>query len=191
MELDIIAPKIYGKKIILGPLRSDLNDTYRRWLHDMDIGVNLYASRLLTREQEAAWLEKVGETSDVIFTIYMRENRTPVGTSGLHGIDPINRTAEFGFMIGEKKFHNLGLGTEAALLTVDYGFNVLNLASIFLRVHSFNTRALKIYEKIGFKKCGVRRRAYYLGGRYYADVYMDIIPEEFKESIFRDMIGGD
>jgi RimJ/RimL family protein N-acetyltransferase len=55
--------------------------------------------------------------------------------------------------------------------------------SIFLRVHSFNERAIRCYKKCGFKEIGIRREAYILGGKNYNQVYMDILAKEFKGNI--------
>lgn len=103
-------------------------------------------------------------------------------------IEQVNRSAEFGIMIGEKEYQNRGYGTEATALTIDYGFNALNLASIFLRVHEFNKRGIRVYEKVGSKRIGVRRRAYFVGGKFYEDVFMDIVPEEFSGGVIRDLM---
>ena len=45
----------------------------------------------------------------------------------------------------------------------------------------FNKRAIKCYEKVGFKKFGIRRQAYYLKGKFYDEIYMEILRDEYKE----------
>ena len=116
------------------------------------------------------------------------ETGTPIGSCGFMDIDDINRCAEFGIFIGEESDKNKGYGTEAAMLTIDYGFNILNLSSIFLRVHTNNKRALKVYEKVGFKKIGIRRRGQFLGGQFHDDIFMDILPEELKFSRTKELL---
>jgi RimJ/RimL family protein N-acetyltransferase len=188
MDLDKISPKLIGKKVILGPTREDLNDTYRRWLHDLKVGVYLNASQLYSHDEEDEWFVSNHKAGNIHFTVYDKGSGTPIGSTGLMSIEQVHRTAEFGIMIGEKEYQNRGYGTEATALTIDYGFNALNLASIFLRVYDFNTRGIRVYERIGFKKIGIRRRAYFVGGKFYDDVFMDIIPEEFKGGVIRDLM---
>jgi len=188
MDIDKISPKLIGNKVILGPTREDLNDTYRRWIHDLDVGVYLFATHLFTHTQEEEWFEAQRKTGNVHFTVYDKETGTPIGTTGFMRMSQVHRDAEFGIMIGEKEFQDRGYGTEATALTIDYGFNALNLASIFLRVHEFNKRAIRVYEKIGFKRIGVRRRAYFLGGKFHNDIFMDIVPEDFDRGIIRDLM---
>ncbi len=71
-------------------------------------------------------------------------------------------------------------------MLLDYGFNYLNLNNIMLTVKSFNERAINCYQKVGFKEIGRRRKSYFLNGKYYDDIYMDILAEEFKESYIRN-----
>lgn len=52
-----------------------------------------------------------------------------------------------------------GLGTEAARLIVEHGFRALGLHRIELEVYSFNPRARRVYDKVGFVHEGTRRDA--------------------------------
>ena len=55
-----------------------------------------------------------------------------------------------------------------------------------LGVMSFNERAIACYKKVGFKEIGRRRQSYYLNGKYYDSVYMDILKEEFKKECIKN-----
>ena len=68
---------------------------------------------------------------------------------------------------------------EAIRLLLDYGFNVIKLNNIMLKLFSYNTRGYRCYLKCGFKEIGRRRSARLLGGRYYDELFMDILAEEF------------
>ena len=98
----------------------------------------------------------------------------------------INRTAILGIFIGEKKEQNKGLGAETIKLLLDYGFNYLNLHEISLEVYEFNKRAIKCYEKVGFKECGRKRESKYLNGKYYDIITMDILKSEFKGNYIKN-----
>jgi len=91
----------------------------------------------------------------------------------------LNQTAETGVFIGNKTFWNKGYGTEAMVLLIDYGFKALNLHNILLRAFSFNERAVRCYEKIGFKTIGKRRDALKRGDKTFDIIYMDILYDEF------------
>ena len=98
----------------------------------------------------------------------------------------ISRTATLGIFIGEKEERSKGYGTEAIKLLLDFGFNYLNLHEIKLDVYEFNKRAIKCYEKIGFKEYGRRRKCKFINGKYYDSIEMDILAEEFRESYIKN-----
>ena len=50
----------------------------------------------------------------------------------------------------------------------------------------FNTRALKCYEKCGFKEYGRRRKCKFINGKYYDSISMDILREEFEGDYIRN-----
>ena len=50
----------------------------------------------------------------------------------------------------------------------------------------FNERALKCYQKCGFKEYGRRRQSKFINGKYYDTIEMDILAEEFKESFIKN-----
>ena len=68
-------------------------------------------------------------------------------------------------------------------LLIDYGFKALNLHNIFLSVVSFNERAIRSYEKIGFKIIGRKREAILRCKERHDMIYMDILHNEFYEKM--------
>jgi RimJ/RimL family protein N-acetyltransferase len=62
-----------------------------------------------------------------------------------------------------------------------FGFETLNLHRVELEVFAFNPRALRCYEKAGFKKEGTRRQVHFYEGRYHDAFYMGILQEEFAD----------
>ena len=84
-----------------------------------------------------------------------------------------------GIMIGDRDHWSRGFGTDAMRLIVQYGFIELNLRRITLGLHSYNPRALKSYEKVGFKMEGRRRGEGLRDGERYDSLYMGILREEW------------
>jgi RimJ/RimL family protein N-acetyltransferase len=79
---------------------------------------------------------------------------THIGSCLLYGIDILSSSAKLGIRIGEVDCFNLGYGTEAVKLLVNYGFYVLGLKTINLTVLPNNARAIRCYQKCGFSKAG-------------------------------------
>ncbi|HHW02766.1 MAG TPA: GNAT family N-acetyltransferase [Thermoanaerobacterales bacterium] len=67
------------------------------------------------------------------------------------------KIAELFIYIGEENLWGKGYGTEALSVFIDYIFNIKGFKTIYLRVYENNKRAIKCYEKCGFKKKGILR----------------------------------
>lgn len=170
--------KMRGDRCYLSPLDIDDAEKFTRWLNDLDITQYLTLSSanisLLSEKEFLPTLVKehnyaiVDSASDVM-----------IGSCGLNDVDYLNRTAELGLFIGDKKFLGQGYGREAIRLLLNYAFNILNLQNIILKVYSFNERAIKCYQAVGFREIGRRRKAVIRNRQSYDIIYMDILCDEF------------
>jgi len=179
-----------GERIGFGPLRSDLLETYTRWVNDLQVTRTLALPCLPhTVEKQEKWIQgALVSDDDVIFTIYILESMRPIGNIGLHDIDHESGSADFGMLIGERDVWGQGYGTEATRLAVRYGFDVLGLHNIQLETYGNNPGAIKAYERAGFRHIGVRRGAKRIG-RQRVDIYMmDILADEVSPSELHRMM---
>jgi RimJ/RimL family protein N-acetyltransferase len=176
--------KIVGERCYLSPVNIEDAPKYTEWLNDLEISSTLQIThQVLSEEIEKEILQKLSKEN--LLAIVDIKNDELIGSCGFINIDHLNRIAEFGIFIGNKKYLGKGYGTEATNLTLDFGFNLLNLNNIMLTVYSYNTRAMECYEKCGFKVIGRRRDARVIGGKPYDVIYMDILAEEFKNSVIK------
>lgn len=65
------------------------------------------------------------------------------------------REAELGICIARKEYWNHGLGQETIRLLLRHAFTEMGLCSVYLRVYNENHRAIKAYERCGFRKTGI------------------------------------
>ena len=172
--------KMIGKKCYLSPIDIGDAEKYTEWLNDLEVTINLqqYSKNLdvNTEKQKLAEMAK-GHN----YSIVEKETEKLIGNCSFLQIDNFNQTGEVGIFIGDKNYWSKGYGTEALILLLDYGFKALNLHNVELSVYSFNIRAIKSYEKIGFKFIGKRRQAIRRGKETYDKIYMDILENEFYE----------
>jgi len=170
--------KVQGKRVYLSPLNSGDVEKYTEWLSDIEIVRYLsMAYKITTLEAEREWVKSAGASN---FAIITQEGDRMIGSCGFVSTNNIQRKAEVGIVIGEKDCLGKGYGTEAMSLLLDYGFNILNLHRIGLRAFSFNERAIRCYEKCGFKMTGRHREAGRIDGKYYDEILMDILEDEFR-----------
>ena len=177
--------KLVGEICYLAPINVDHAELWTEWMNDLEVTIPLgdEAYEMITLDNQRELINNMIKNGVHLFSICDLVTDEIIGRSMLLGIDLVNRTARFGIAIGNKNFWNRGYGQEATRLTLDYGFNLLNLNSIMLGTFSFNKRAIRCYEKAGFKEIGKRRQARIIGEMKYDVVFMDILAEEF-ESVF-------
>jgi len=174
-------PKVIGTKCYLSPMRAEDAPVYTKWFNDLEVQRScVIPVPVITLEAEQEWIANAAQQGDVVFAIVDAAEHRLIGNTGLHRIEPLNRTAELGIVIGEKDCWDKGYGSEATLLMLDYGFNVLNLHSVMLRAYAFNERALACYRKCGFREIGRRREAKVIAGRCWDEIYMDILDSELE-----------
>ena len=172
--------KLVGERIYLSPMSIEDAETYVKWLSDFRTtdGVG-HSKQLVNTDSEKEWIEDVLKEGKYNFAIVSLEDDKLLGSCGIDNVNSSDRHATLGIFIGEEENRSKGYGAEALKLLLDYGFNYLNMHNIMLQVKSFNERALACYKKVGFKEIGRRRESYFLNGKYYDDISMDILESEF------------
>lgn len=179
---------ITGKNIALGPIRRELIPLYQQWMNQLET-TRFLRMDVFSLENEEDWYEKTAKgDSRAYFTIYEQPDLRPIGGVELFKLDNANRTAELGIMIGDPNARGRGYGTEAVKLACDFGFNALGLHNIMLMTFEWNIAGQKAYEKAGFKEIGRRRQARWFAGRFWDDIYYDLLASEFESPVVRDLI---
>jgi RimJ/RimL family protein N-acetyltransferase len=65
---------------------------------------------------------------------------------------------------------------------IPFIFDLYNLHKISLEVLSTNTRAISLYENLGFIKDGVKREEVYKNGKWIDSIIMSILKSEYEFS---------
>lgn len=103
-----------------------------------------------------------------------------IGLIGLYTVFQPQREAFMGIQIGEREYWGKGYGTDALRVLLRYAFDELNLARVSLSVLEGNERAMRSYEKCGFKYEGRERQTWAYEGRRWDEVYMGLLREEWQ-----------
>ena len=188
MTLEAVPPgsmpplMLVGELVALGPAHRGLIPLLWKWESDLELSLLTGdPARPLTPEGIEAVYERFSKAGPdhTGFAIYERATMRPIGTVGLVHINATHRTAELGIGIGEHDCWGNGYGTEATRLVLDYAFTMLGLHNVMLRVFSYNERAIRAYERAGFREIGRRREAQRVGDRAYDVVFMDCLAADF------------
>jgi diamine N-acetyltransferase len=163
--------------VVLTALQAEDSPLLFAWINDRAL-VELSAPfRPISRAEHDVWFDQIRQREDVrIFGI--READRLVGSCQLHSIHPVHRSAELQIRIGAEDARGRGVGQEALRQLLRYGFDELDLHRIYLHVLVTNERAIRTYERAGFRREGVLREAAMIDGAWTAVVLMAMLQHE-------------
>ncbi|UIO43270.1 GNAT family N-acetyltransferase [Brevibacillus brevis] len=171
------------ERIYLRKMTGEDVDVYHTWRNDEEVMRTTNPSMdVYTWEDTNGFVNQVilQASSSKSYMIVDSQTNRPIGITSLIQIDPKNRNAECIIDIGEKEYWGKGYGREAMKLLLDYAFLEMNLHRVSLRVFSFNERAIKLYERLGFKQEGISRQFLFREGKWHDIVHMGILQQEYS-----------
>ena len=180
--LPVIGSLFTGKLVMLGVLGKESAALMQQWDSDAEYSRQLHGRgiRLMSIAQtEQEIVHDVTESPDEFyFGIYSLADKQLIGSCA---IEPIwsHRNAWVAIGIGDRAYRGRGYGTDAMRLLIGFGFRELDLHRITLGVFSYNTRAIRSYEKAGFTREVVRRAALYRDGQRHDELTMGILRREW------------
>jgi len=163
-----------GKKINLTSINEEDILEFQKWFNDVSFMRNYDVVSAIPKNTEDIkdmFSEITKCNTAYIFAVKELKEQKLIGVTGFENISWNNGTALIYIGIGEEKSRGQGHGTEAFKLTIEFGFEELNFHRIYLTVLEYNEPAIKLYEKLGFKREGVYREFIHRDGKRY-DMYL-------------------
>lgn len=151
---------------------------YHRWENDpatiLGYGTQLPQS---IETRTAGYEAQARDDGRAAFEVVRLDDGAPVGLTVLR-VDPAVRTAEFVMLLApEARGH--GFAADAAVLTLGWGFHLAALRMVWLKVLEPNARAIRAYERAGFRPAGRLRQAGWWRGEACDEVVMDAVRADF------------
>jgi len=152
-------------------------DLFARWSRDseymrlQDSGTARPWSVKQAKDEIQHWMEHE-QPNEYVFMIRTLANDHPIGAVGLDDIRWSNGDAFVGIGIGEREYWGKGYGTDAMRAILRFAFTELNLHRVSLDVFEYNPRAIRSYEKAGFKVEGRIRHALNRDDQRWDMIYM-------------------
>lgn len=166
------------QEVNLRPLREkDLEDVLR-WNNDDEVECFMDGPQPKTMEDCQQWYTDCRKSQN--YRLFALENSEGVllGEVELDHISWRRREAELRIRIGEKAQWGKGYGRAAIITLLEIAFEELDLNRIYLRVYQFNTRAIRCYERVGFRKRAFLQRQN--DPKWQTLLLMDIRKERFE-----------
>ncbi|GGN95185.1 GNAT family N-acetyltransferase [Haloarcula pellucida] len=167
------APHVYGDDITLRPVEpADHEFLAKHWNHpDVRHGTNKHEPVTVQSLVE-------GKKDDCLYFLICHDGE-PVGMEWLELAGDVHRRAELGgWVVPEES--GQGFATAAARLSVEYGFDELNLHKVYARVFDYNEASKRLLRKVGFEEEGRVREHFYVDGEYVDAVFYGVLEPEYE-----------
>ena len=172
---------IEGKLVRLRAREPGDAERAYRWINDPEVARFLVVRYPQSLAAERAWIEHTPAPSFQMVALAIDTlDGIHIGNIDLRDIQPENRHAEIGIMIGEKEYWGRGYGSDAVRTLAGFAFRQMNLQRVYLRTYEYNLRAQRAFAKAGFAVEGRLCRQVYRDGRYWDVILMGLLREEFE-----------
>ena len=177
-------PSIDGRLVVLRRHRPENLPAVMRWYRDPELArLTRYSTRPMTHEEvERFFHARLLATDSVAYGIHVRPSGRLIGLTTFSSLDPDNGSVLFHITIGEPDAWGQGYGTEAAELMLWLAFERFGLHRVGLSVFAFNERAIRSYEKVGFRIEGRLRESIVRDGRHWDEIQMGVLRDEWLTS---------
>ena len=174
-----------GEKVTLVPIKPEEKDEF------YELATKSYGSKFWHDKEETKKLTKekfFKDWNEGYFDVNSPEkgqcfwiivNGRKIGQVNYNKIDLQNKKVEVDIIIGSEEDMSKGYGSDSLRTLMKYLFEKLGVNKIWIEARGNNPRAIKAYEKAGFKKEGLLRGENYFEGKFVDCVRFGILRKEF------------
>ncbi|GAE35744.1 ribosomal-protein-S5p-alanine acetyltransferase [Halalkalibacter akibai JCM 9157] len=120
------------------------------------------------------------EKDDFMFAVELLDQNVFIGTIAVYLVNWKNGTCYVGISLGSD-YQGKGYGTDAMNVLLNFIFNYMNVNKVKLQVFGFNKKAIRSYEKCGFRLEGTLREELFRFGKYQDVCVMGILRGDWQE----------
>lgn len=151
-------------------------DQIFKWENDPD---NWLVSNTIAPYSKHQILQFIESANDIFASNQLRlmialHSGEIVGCVDLFDFDPKNKRAGLGVLI-DPIYRGKGYAREALQLTINYGFNLLELHGFYAEVLSTNEASQRLFEHVGFVQTGVKKQWLWAGKNYVDQLFYQIL----------------
>ena len=175
---------LLGETVVLRRHRPENLAAFQRWYRDPEISrLTRYRTEPMSaQEVERYFRARVPGGDTLSYAIHVADTDRLIGSATFSQLDVANGSVTYHITIGEKDCWGLGYGTEATELMLELAFDQLGLHRVSLAVFEFNDRAIRSYQKAGFRIEGRLRDTIFRDGRHWDEISMGVLEEEWRRT---------
>ena len=136
-----------------------------------------------TEWEKKAWFDNLKKENEMCIVAENPDLKSPehiVGQCELSNLQWEAATHVFNLgIIVKKEYRDLGIGRNLIDIAIRDAKMEYNKEKIILSCFSSNKRGLHLYESMGFKKIGIRKKQFYMNSVYYDEVLYDIFLDDY------------
>jgi diamine N-acetyltransferase len=136
-----------------------------------------YSKYVLKQYLENA-LRDIYEVKQLRMVICTSENNKAIGFIDLFDFEPKHQRIGVGIIIFSEKDRQKGYASQSLKLLMDYTFTHLGIHQLFANITAGNTASIELFEKLGFKKQGVKKDWIRADGTYKNELFYQYFNEE-------------
>jgi RimJ/RimL family protein N-acetyltransferase len=160
--------KVDAERLYLRPLtEADCTPLYLSWLQDPNVNQFL-ETRHHTQTMEAIkqFVTGVNARDDEhLFGIFLKEGDRHIGNIKVGPVRPYHALADVSLFIGAQDCWGKGYAREAIAAVSRHAFDKLGVRKLLANMYAPNRGSSRAFEKVGYRREGVRRAHYWLAGQ--------------------------
>jgi len=168
-----------GRKVCLRPVEAADSPTIFRWKSDPFIrrmaGDPAVPVQLEDERQDIE--RSAGACEQLYLMVVLRETEQPIGYVRVNWMDAGHRSAWLRFALGEHRGHGYASDAIQCLLARLFREGTHRVDA---EAYEFNHASLRLLERLGFRREGVRREAHFDGQRYADVVAFGLLEADFR-----------
>jgi RimJ/RimL family protein N-acetyltransferase len=176
-------PLLHGERVWLRPMEERDLPAYVAGVNDTEVGGWAGYRVPVSVEQASAWLARHADQARsgtaFFFTVCELGDDRFIGTIWFKEINTFDGNTELGIFM-DRDHIGAGWGTDAHRAILAFGFGTVGLERVWLTVQASNARAIRSYEKLGYRREGIMRSAFRVNGVLGDSVLMGILRDEWK-----------
>ena len=176
-------PTLRGERVSLRQLREEDADALFRVFSDPEV-TRYWSSPPMTDRIEArallAEIDTLREEGTLLqWGIVEAGGGSVVGTATLAEINREHRRAELGFAL-RRGLWGRGLASEAVSLLLDQAFGAMGLHRIEADTDPGNQSAMRLLERLGFRREGYLPQRWFVGGQWHDTVLFGLLKPDWR-----------
>lgn len=158
---------------------SDIDGPYVTWFEDQETTrFNRHGKTFMRRRDLVDFLEQANSASRIDWAVCDSRGQH-IGNVSLSELSLVNRSAEFGILVGDRAHRGKGVGRRAAHALLRHGFIKVDLERIACGTAATNTGMIGLARSLGMQEEGRRRSALHLEGGRVDIIEFGVLRDEF------------